>query len=73
MTKSGQVFEAKSAGHAGIYGRRYPYVVKEVSYVPELQCNIFSPDRRLRDSGMTVKIASGKVSIEKDNRVLSMF
>lgn len=73
VAKSGQLFVALSAGTVRINmlidGKKHPSVINEVLYVPDLQCNLFSV-RRLEDSGMTVKIAGGKVSIEKDNRVV---
>lgn len=73
VAKSGQVIVAESAGTIRvdmvIDGRRHPSVVKNVLYVPELQCNLFSV-RRLEDIGMTVKIAGGKVAIHKDGHTV---
>lgn len=73
VAKSGQVIVAETAGTVRVdmlvNGKKQPAVVNEVLYVPELQCNLFSV-RRLEDSGMAVKIVSGKVTIENDGRIV---
>lgn len=73
VAKSGQVIVAEFAGSVKvdmlIGGKKQPSVVKDVLYVPDLQCNLFSV-RRLEDNGMTVKIAGGKITIEKNERTV---
>lgn len=73
VAKSGQVLVAEMAGTVRIVmlinGKPQRAVVNDVLFVPELQCNLFSV-RRLEDSGMTVKIAAGKVSIQREDSVV---
>ena len=74
VAKSGQSLVAELAGTVRVKmllkGKWQKAVVKDVLFVPELQCNLFSV-RRLEDIGMAVKIAGGIVSIEEGGRVVS--
>lgn len=70
MAKSGQWLVAESIGTVRVKmlvkGKWLVAVVHDVLYVPGLQSNLFSV-RRIEDNGMSLKIAGGKVSIQKKN------
>lgn len=73
MAKSGQSLVAESIGTVRVKmlvkGKWLVAVVHDVLYVPGLQSNLFSV-RRIEDNGMSLKIAGGKVSIQKKKSVV---
>lgn len=74
VAKSGQAVFAEYAGTVKVNmlidGRKVLAVVKDVLYVPQLACNLFSV-RRLEDNGMMVRISNGTVKVLKNGSVVA--